>query len=80
MAKKVFAVYLAKEDVPNSEAYRRSGLTKKNAALKNALDVCLEVLHPRFLLEPERLVPVPQRRKLREELREALLWQGYEEN
>lgn len=26
------------------------------------------------------MVPVPQRRKLREELREALLWQGYEEN
>lgn len=40
----------------------------------------METLHPRFLLEPERLVPVPQRRKLREELREALLWQGYEEN
>ena len=56
--------------------YRRSGLTKKNAALKNALNVCLEALHPRFLLEPERLVPVPQRRKLRG----ALLWQGYEEN
>lgn len=55
-------------------------MTKKNAALKNALDGCLEALHPRFLLEPERLVPVPQRRKLREELREALLWQGYEEN
>ena len=67
------------EDVLSAD-YRRSGLTKKNAALKNALDVCLEVLHPRFLLEPERLVPVPHRRKLREELREALLWQGYEEN
>ena len=67
------------EDVLAAD-YRRSGLTKKNAALKNALDVCLEVLHPRFLLEPERLVPVPHRRKLREELREALLWQGYEEN
>ena len=40
--------------------YRRSGLTKKNAALKNALDGCLETLHPRFLLEPGRLVPVPQ--------------------
>ena len=60
--------------------YRRSGLTKKNADLKSALDICLETLHPRFLLEPERLVPVPQRRKLREELREALLWQGYKEN
>ena len=34
----------------------------------------------RFLLEPERLIPVPQRKKLRKELREALLWQGYEEN
>ena len=67
------------EDVLAAD-YRRSGLTKKNAALKNALDVCLEVLHPRFLLEPERLVPVPHRRKLREELREALLWQGYEGN
>ena len=65
------------EDVLAAD-YRRSGLTKKNAALKNALDVCLEVLHPRFLLEPERLVPVPHRRKMREELREALLWQGYE--
>lgn len=60
--------------------YRRSGLTKKNAALKTALDGCLETLHPRFLLEPERLVPVPQHRKLRGDLREALLWQGYEEN
>ena len=67
------------EDVLAAD-YRRSGLTKKNTALKNALNVCLEALHPRFLLEPERLVPVPQRRKLREELREALLWQGYEEN
>lgn len=67
------------EDVLAAD-YRRSGLTKKKAALKNALNVCLETLHPRFLLEPERLVPVPQRRKLREELREVLLWQGYEEN
>lgn len=67
------------EDVLAAD-YRRSGLTKKNAALKNALNVCLEALHPRFLLEPERLVPVPHRRKLREELREALLWQGYEGN
>ena len=48
--------------------YRRSGLAKKNAALKNALDGCLETLHPRFLLEPGRLVPVPRSRKLREEL------------
>ena len=60
--------------------YRRSGLTKKNAALKNALDGCLETLHPHFLLEPGRLVPVPQSGKLRGDLREALLWQGYEEN
>ena len=67
------------EDVLAAD-YRRSGLTKKNAALKNALDVCLEAMHPRFLLEPDRLVPVPQSRKLREELWEALLWQGYEEN
>lgn len=67
------------EDVLAAD-YRRSGLTKKNAALKNALNVCLEVLHPCFLLEPERLVPVSQSRKLRAELREALLWQGYEEN
>ena len=67
------------EDVLAAD-YRRSGLTKKNAALKTALDICLKTLHPRFLLEPERLVPVPQRRKLREELREALLWQGYKEN
>ena len=58
------------EDVLAAD-YRRSGLTKKNADLKVALDGCLETLHPRFLLEPERL---------REELREALLWQGYEEN
>ena len=55
------------EDVLSAD-YRRSGLTKKNADLKVALDGCLETLHPRFLLE------------LREELREALLWQGYEEN
>ena len=47
------------EDVLAAD-YRRSGLTKKKAALKNALNVCLEALHPRFLLEPERLVPVPQ--------------------
>ena len=67
------------EDVLAAD-YRRSGLTKKNTALKNALNVCLEALHPRFLLEPERLVPVPRCRKLREELREALLWRGYEEN
>ena len=51
-----------------------------DAALKDALDICLESLRPRFLLEPERLIPVPQRKKLRKELREALLWQGYEEN
>ena len=67
------------EDVLAAD-YRRSGLTKKDAALKVALDGCLETLHPRFLLEPERLVPVPQSGKLRGDLREALLWQGYEEN
>ena len=67
------------EDVLSAD-YRRSGLTKKNAALKTALDICLKTLRPRFLLEPERMVPVSQSRKLREELREALLWQGYEEN
>lgn len=67
------------EDVLAAD-YRRDGLTKKNAALKDALDICLESLRPRFLLEPERLVPVPQRQKLRKELREALLWQGYEKN
>ena len=65
------------EDVLSAD-YRRSGLTKKNADLKVALDGCLETLHPRFLLEAERLVPVPQSGKLREDLREALLWQGYE--
>ena len=67
------------EDVLAADHWR-SGLTKKNPALKDALDVCLESLRPRFLLEPERLIPVPQRKKLRKELREALLWQGYEEN
>ena len=67
------------EDVLAAD-YRRGGLVKKNAALKDALDICLESLRPRFLLEPERLIPVPQRKKLRKELREALLWQGYEEN
>ena len=67
------------EDVLAADHWR-GGLTKKNAALKDALDVCLESLRPRFLLEPERLIPIPQRRKLRKELREALLWQGYEEN
>ena len=67
------------EDVLAAD-YRRSGLTKKNAALKDALDVCLESLRPRFLLEPERLIPIPQHKKPRKELREALLWQGYEEN
>ena len=67
------------EDVLAAD-YRRGGLTKKNATLKDALDVCLETLRPRFLMEPERLIPVPQRKKLRKELREALLWQDYEEN
>lgn len=67
------------EDVLAAD-YWRSGLTKKNANLKAALDTCLETLRPRFLLEPERLVPIPQSGKLQEELREALLWQGYEEN
>ena len=67
------------EDVLAAD-YRRSGLAKKNADLKTALDICLETLHPRFLLEPGRLVPVPQSGKLRGDLREALLWQGYEEN
>ena len=51
------------EDVLAADHWR-GGLTKKNAALKDALDICLE----------------SQRRKLRKELREALLWQGYEEN
>ena len=67
------------EDVLSAD-YRRGGLTKKNAALKDALDICLETLRPRFLLEPERLIPIPQHRKLRKELREALLWQGHEKN
>ena len=67
------------EDVLAAD-YRRDGLTKKNAALKDALDICLESLRPRFLLEPERLIPIPQHKKPRKELREALLWQGYEEN
>ena len=67
------------EDVLAAD-YRRAGLTKKNAALKDALDIYLESLRPRFLLEPERLIPVPQRKKLRKELREAFLWQGHEEN
>ena len=56
------------EDVLAAD-YRRSGLAKKNADLKTALDICLEALHP-----------LPQSGKLREDLREALLWQGYEEN
>lgn len=47
------------EDVLAAD-YRRSGLTKKDAALKVALDTCLETLHPRFLLEPERLFPFPK--------------------
>ena len=67
------------EDVLAAD-YRRDGLTKKNADLKSALDICLETLHPRFLLEPERLIPIPRHKKLRKELLEALLWQGYEEN
>ena len=67
------------EDVLAAD-YRRSGLAKKNADLKTAQDICLKTLRPRFLLEPERLVPVPQSGKLRGDLREALLWQGYEEN
>ena len=67
------------EDVLAADHWR-GGLVKKNAALKDALEVCMESLRPRFLLEPERLIPVPQCKKLRKELREALLWQGYEEN
>ena len=58
------------EDVLAADHWR-GGLVKTNAALKDALDICLE---------PERLIPIPQRKKLRKELREALLWQGYEEN
>lgn len=46
------------EDVLSADHWR-SGLTKKNAALKDALDICLESLRPRFLLEPERLIPIP---------------------
>ena len=49
------------EDVLAAD-YRRSGLAKKNADLKTALDISLKTLRPRFLLEPERLVPVPQSR------------------
>lgn len=67
------------EDVLAADHWR-GGLVKKNAALKDALEVCLETLRPCFLLEPERLIPVPQCKKLRKELLEALLWQGYEEN
>lgn len=67
------------EDVLAADHWR-GGLVKKDAALKDALDVCLESLRPRFLLEPERLIPIPQCKKLRKELLEALLWQGYEEN
>ena len=67
------------EDVLAAD-YWRSGSAKQNAVLKNALDCCMESLHPRFLLEPECLLPIPQRGKLREDLREALLWRGYEEN
>ena len=67
------------EDVLAADHWR-DGLTKKNAALKDALDICLESLRPRFLLEPERLIPSPRRKKPRKELRETLLWQGYEEN
>ena len=54
------------EDVLAADHWR-GGLVKTNAALKDALDICLESLRP-------------QRKKLRKELREALLWQGYEEN
>ena len=43
------------EDVLAADHWR-DGLTKKNAALKDALDICLENLRPRFLLEPERLI------------------------
>ena len=57
------------EDVLAADHWR-DGLTKKNAALKDALDICLESLRPRFLLEPERLIPIPQHKKLRKELRE----------
>ena len=67
------------EDVLAADHWR-SGSIKQNAALKNALDCCMESLHPRFLLEPECLLPIPQHGKLREELRKALLWRGYEEN
>ena len=67
------------EDVLAADHWR-GGLVKKDAALKDALEVCMESLRPRFLLEPERLIPIPQHKKPRKELREALLWQGYEEN
>ena len=68
------------DDAHAYELIRCVRLFPGDAQGEDVLDGCLENLHPRFLLEPERLVPVPQSGKLREELREALLWQGYEEN
>ena len=42
------------EDVLAAD-YRRSGLTKKNADLKSALDICLETLHPQRHQPQQRL-------------------------
>ena len=49
MAKKVFAVYLAKEDVPNSEAYGEIGVGLARGVNQNGLDCwyCVQV----FLLD-----------------------------
>ena len=47
------------EDVLAAD-YRRSGLTKKNADLKVALDGCLETLHPDFCWNRSVWFPFPK--------------------
>lgn len=64
------------EDVLAAD-YRSHGLTQEFPELKKALDTCVDELRPRYMLEPERMVPIPAGKKLREELRDKLLWRGY---
>ena len=64
------------EDVLAAD-YRSCGLTRELPELKKALDTCVDELRPRYMLEPERMVPIPTGKKLREELRDKLLWRGH---
>ena len=46
------------EDVLAAD-YRSCGLTRELPELKKALNTCVDELRPRYMLEPERMVPIP---------------------